>query len=151
MHSRRNIYVCSHKISPCRGIVLNRCNVHASVWRMYTNAVQYLSLERDNAERYLNTLDIGATGKKLWKLVRQANSTGTTVARITPSRSNPYKYVYGTLLGETSYTYVIISAMQNATRWHALGFSVVVWICENPARNFNASPVKHFTLMYVYL
>jgi len=34
---------------------------------------------------------IGATGKKLWKLVRQANSTGTAVARI---RSDLYKYVY---------------------------------------------------------
>lgn len=37
---------------------------------------------------------IGATGKKLWKLVRQANSTGTAAARITRPRSDPYKYVY---------------------------------------------------------
>lgn len=37
------------------------------------------------------TVYIGATGKKLWKLVRQANSTGKVVARI---RNDPYKYVY---------------------------------------------------------
>lgn len=74
------------------------------------NVVQYLSLERDNARRYLNTVYIGATGKKLWKLVRQANSTGKAVARI---RSDPYKYVYA--LGVSSYTCVIILAMQNTT------------------------------------
>lgn len=63
------------------GVVFDTC----------TNVVQYLSLERDNARRYLNTVYIGATGKKLWKLVRQANSTGKAVARI---RNDPYKYVY---------------------------------------------------------
>lgn len=92
---------------------VSRNYMQIGVWRQFdtcTNVVQYLSLERDNAQRYLNTVI----------LEQQVKSSGNWLGRQTQQAQRWHVYeaipinMY-MLLGVSSYTCVIILAMQNVT------------------------------------
>lgn len=126
-----------------------------------TRVVQYLSLERDNARRYLNTLCMGATGKKLRKLIRQANSTGARwptnihTPRLSVREAIPINMY--TLLGVISYTCDYFgNAKHGASVCIGLAPSIMCSVRMNPRVDERVSRrvfifsiiVRHFTICF---